>query len=448
MKNFLPTLLPALSLLALGGCAGTAAISSTENDGVYYSSQDRTTQNARPVASRSSAAETTTGDELTNPDYAGEGSASASSGGTEYYDEGYTYSSRIRRFHQPYYRGFGYGYNDFIYADPFWYGGPGYYSAWGPSYYGGYDPFWGPSFYGGSYVNINIGFGWGRPWGWNRWGGGYGRGFYDGYYSGLYGGGYGGYGYGGYGSYYGAGGYGVVGGGGTVRNVRYGPRSGRSAEATSTGRANTATSTPGGRGRVNQGGVVAPGGTTAPTGGVVGSTPAPTTRGNIRSAEAVPGATEKPAVRGSRDMQVADQAPGAGSPTQKAPNTRYQPQQDAAATGDATAPGRAGGEGRRWRVAPDAATGSQSAPASSDYSQPRRSRSIFTPSTPQSGGGQTADQPVRRQRTFEAPAQRSYEQPSRSFEQPSRSYSPPANMGGGGGRSSGGGGGGGRGRVN
>ncbi|QNH62130.1 hypothetical protein [Hymenobacter sediminicola] len=448
MKNFLPTLLPALSLLALGGCAGTAAISSTENDGVYYSSQDRTTQNTRAAVTSTTPSGTVAGDELTNPDYAGESTASSSSGGTEYYDEDYAYSSRIRRFHQPYYRGFGYGYNDFIYADPFWYGGPGYYSAWGPSYYGGYDPFWGPSYYGGSYVSINIGFGnpyWGRPWGWNRWGGGYGRGFYDGYYSGLYGGGYGGY--------YGNGGY--YGGGvgtGTVRNVRYGPRSGRSAEATTAGgRPNT--TTPGGRGRVNQGGIVAPGGTTAPVGGVVGTSPTPTTRGNIRSAEAMPDATAKPAVRNGRTMQVAEQAPDVATPNQKAPNTRYQPQQEATTTGDAAAPGRVGGEGRRWRVAQDASTGSdQAAPASSEYSQPRRTRSIFSPGAAQNGSGQTADQPMRRQqRTSDAPAQRTFEAPQRTYEQPSRasepsrSYSPPASNGGG---NRGGGGGGGRGRVN
>ena len=43
MKNLLTACLPALALLALGGCAGTSALTSSEDDGVYYSSKDRTT---------------------------------------------------------------------------------------------------------------------------------------------------------------------------------------------------------------------------------------------------------------------------------------------------------------------------------------------------------------------------------------------------------------------
>nr|GFC75354.1 hypothetical protein [Tanacetum cinerariifolium] len=43
MKTLFNSALPALALLALGGCATTGAVSSTETDDVYYSSKDRTT---------------------------------------------------------------------------------------------------------------------------------------------------------------------------------------------------------------------------------------------------------------------------------------------------------------------------------------------------------------------------------------------------------------------
>lgn len=453
MKNYFPTLLPALALLTLGSCAGTAALSSTENDGVYYSSKDRTTQNARAVASTTQPAETASGDDITNPEYNGQRNGSSSAGSTEYYDDDYAYSSRIRRFHQPYYRGFGYGYNDFIYADPFWYGGPAFYSPWGPNF-GFHDPFWGPSFYGGSFVNINIGFGnpywgWGRPW---RNGFGYGGGFYDGFYGNPYSGFYGGgFGYGGV-NY-----YGVGGGVGTVRNVRYGPRTSRSAEATTAGRATTTGNiNTGGRGRANQGGIVAPGGTN----------PTSLGRSNARAVDTAPASdVAAPTTRGGRGrIQDVGQAPAPTAdqimPDRQAAGTRYRSAQDAASEMSAPAPARVN-EGRRWRVAQDVGSSEQSAPAP-DYSQPRRSRSIFNADQNQSGSGESADQPVRRQerrsyeapqrsyeapqRTYEAP-QRSYEQPSRSFE-PSRSYSPPSGGDGSGGGSRGGGGGGGRGRGN
>ena len=451
MKNFLSTLLPALSLLALGGCASTSGLSSTEGDGVYYSSADRTTQNARAVAAPPPTAATTNDDELTNPDYSAQGnSVGSSAGSTEYYDDDYAYSSRIRRFHQPAYRGYGYGYNDFIYADPFWYGGPGYYSAWGPGY-GGYDPFWGGGYGYGSFVNVNIGFGnpwggWGRPWGWNRWGGGgYGRGFYDGYNSGLYGGGFGGYGggygggFGGYGNYYGNGnGGGSY--GGTARNVRYGPRRSNSAEASAAGRTSTATGTrTDGRGRGNEGGIVAPTG---------GTTSAGRNTGVRETDVAAPGASTPTRVGRGRIAQPEVADPTAQpelNPDQRANTTRYRSRLDAATETPATSPARTG-EGRRWRVAQDAGTGNQPATAPSEYSQPRRSRSVYN--TEQSGG-QSSEQPARRQerqRTYEAPQrtseapQRSYEAPSRSSE-PSRSYSPPSGGSNDGGSRGGGGGG-------
>lgn len=467
MKNTFPTLLPALALLTLGSCAGTAALSSTESDGIYYSSKDRTSQNVRTVASAATPADEpqSAGDEISNPDYSGGSSRSSSaSGDTEYYDSGSSYSARIRRFHQPYYSGFGYGYNDFIYTDPFWYGGPAYmsYSPWGPSYYGGgfYDPFWGPT-WGGSYVSINIGFGspWYRPWRYGHgYGYGYNRGYYDGFYNGYYGGGYGGYGYGGYGGYYG----GTLGG---SRNVRYAPRGGRSLEATTQGRGSnsgTGTAGNGGRGRVNEGGLVAPGGGGTTNGVVGGSTVAPARGGRVAENSSSldgTGGVRSGQVRQLSDVEVKERE---AKVREAAAGNQSQTGQM-----DASSPGRVGSNapetqpqqraGRGWRVL-DNSTGTQTT-TSPDYSQPRRARArdIFNSGsgTNQSGAaGQSSEQPVRRQRTYEAPQrtyeapQRTYEAPQRTYEAPQRSYdSPSRGSSGGGGNSGGGGGRGGRGRV-
>ncbi len=123
------------------------------------------------------------------------------------YDDDYNYSTRFRRFNDPFYN-------------------VGYWSNfWGPW---GYDPFWGPSWGGGCY-GPGWGGGWGRPgftvsigyggpywssyWGYNNWYGyngfssywgnpyyggwgggywnGYQNGYWNGYYAGLYGSGYG-----------------------------------------------------------------------------------------------------------------------------------------------------------------------------------------------------------------------------------------------------------------
>jgi hypothetical protein len=69
----------------------------------------------------------------------------------DYYD--YAYSSRIRRFHNCYYSGFGYYHN--YYTDLYWYNYDPFY--YGVSIYYGY-PFWYPNYY--SYY---------RPWGWYGW---------------------------------------------------------------------------------------------------------------------------------------------------------------------------------------------------------------------------------------------------------------------------------------
>ncbi|TGE15664.1 hypothetical protein [Hymenobacter elongatus] len=440
MKSLLNTVLPAMALLALGGCASTSALTTTESDGVYYSSKDRTTYNAPASATASvqrQEPQPAAADDETNPDYTTSSSSksSAQSGGSEYYDDDYGYSARIRRFHQPVYRGFGYGYNDFIYADPFWYGGSPYayygggyspYNNWGPGFY---DPFYGP-YYGGSALVINIGFG--RPY-YNPWrygyggfgygyGGGYGgyrSGYYDGYHNGLSNG---------YGS-------GYYGGGGTRRNVQYGPRGSRSLEATTKG--GTAGS---GRSRTREGG-----------------TPAPT--GDIRAIDATNGAT--PAWNGRSRPQATSAT--SGSATDVRTGRSEQVLRRDAATPDGRvrqAEGREAGEqprtpetgGRRWRVVENAGdAGSQPATAPT-YSEPRRGRvreaSSGERTSEQNTSEQAVEQPIRRQRsapaqrverreapqrTYEAP-QRSYEAPSRSSSEPSRSSSPAS----GGGRSGGG----------
>jgi hypothetical protein len=289
MKKTLTAFLPALTLLTLGSCATTSQLASTEDDGVYYSSKDRTTQTATastapygqsgsqgaPADNGSSAT-----DEATNPEYRS-GSSSSNSGtsaGSEYYDDDYGYAARIRRFNQPVYRGFGYGYYDAFYTDPFWYGGSPYaysYSpyGWGPGYYGSYyDPFYSPYAYGGTYISINIGFG--RPF-YNPWRYGYGG----------YGYGYGSYGYGGYGRY---GGYydgyrsgyynGLNSGYGSSTRTHYGPRrdGAHDAMSASTGQGNAGR----GRGRMDTGGVSNPTGGGTNQGGF-------TNAGNGGSAPAV-----------------------------------------------------------------------------------------------------------------------------------------------------------------
>lgn len=449
MKKSLAYLMPALALLTLGGCASTGALSTTENDGVYYSSQDRTTQNASASVAATAPAEQAQADgDISNPDYAADGQRSSGvTESTEYYDDDYAYSSRIRRFHQPYYRGFGYGYNDFMYADPFWYGGSSYYGN------GFYDPFYGPSYgyggYGGSFVNINIGFG--SPWGWgyNPWR--YGRGFgYGGYDTFGYGGyGYGGYGYGGYGnygiynnynyynnnnSYYGN-------SAGSSRTVRYGSRTSRSGEAGTAGRASSGTgNVTGSRSRAT-GGVAEPTGGRAATDGLLGNgVSQPSGRGRTRATDAgvvggVPAgvsASPQPQIGRVRDIngtanqnsdQLINQINNGGTTSQPAVYERS-----------------------RRRMAETTGAGTETGTSQPQYSQPRRSR--FSELNTNIGGNnqsqsQATDQPARRQRTFESPQrtyeapQRTYEAPARSYEAPSRSYeapsrsSAPSNSGGG-----------------
>lgn len=325
MKKLLTATLPALALLALGGCTASRSVATTEDDGVYYSSHDRTTAVARtgtaPAQQREAAptpSENSNGDAV-NPDYQGSANTQRQAPNSpEYYDEGYSSSSYYdnSRFRQPYagptvglsyynppvvfapsYGGGagGYGYGGGFspyggaFCDPFYsplYASPLYGSYYSP--YAAYDPFgYGYGGYGGSSFSISFGFG--RPWGGYSYG--YGRPYYGGYtYDPFFYGG--GYGYGG-GSYYGNS-YGYYGGGYSNRQiirpngssvgvgnnpVLVGPRRGRGGDVLA-GRGTTplptggtmpgATAPGGGR----RGNIVA--GPTAPIGGVVAPTsPAP-----------------------------------------------------------------------------------------------------------------------------------------------------------------------------
>lgn len=453
MKNFIHPVLPALALLTLGSCAGTSALTTTESDGVYYSSKDRTTATAVASAAPAMPAETapTAAGDVENPDYSENATASAGRGGNpEYYDDGYTYSSRIRRFHQPY-RGMGLGYYDFVYTDPFWYGGPAY-SPWGWGGAGFYDPFFYDPFWGPSMVNINIGFGrpwgWRRPWGWGAspfdhgfgwagrpwgwggagwggpgWGGGWGGGFYNGFYNGYY--------------------RGLNAGGGDiiVQPRVTGSRSSRSANAIEgfnggSGRTSTATGSRSRSGGATEtGGFVAPGDPTntagraaaSPSGGrgrssaaySEGSQPGATSPADSRVAETVP--ANQPT--GGRRWRVLNETSGNEAGTAPASGAGYEPARSRRSSwGDANGTRR------------------QAAETSGDVAEPRRERSYERPTRSYSEPSRSYSEPSR-----------SYSQPSRSYSEPSRSYSPPSGGGYNGGGASGtrsGGGGGGRGRGN
>jgi hypothetical protein len=461
MKSILNTVLPAMALLTLGGCASTSALTTTESDGVYYSSKDRTTYNAPAPATASTqndAPESTASDAETNPDYSSSGSSQSStqSGGSEYYDDDYSYAARIRRFHQPVYRSFGYGYNDFIYSDPFWYGGSSYsyygggYSpyGWGSGYYGSYyDPFYGP-YYGSSAVIINIGFG--RPY-YNPWRYGYGYG-YGGY---GYGGGYGrGY----YDSYRSGGGYGGNYGGGMQRNVTYGPRNTRSLEATTNNRSSADVSTgTTRRSRVSEGGVTNPVGGVPNMGGATGTNSS--TGGRVRreaSDNTIGGVAPDAGTGRVREGRVHEST---GAETIQRRNAGYPDNQVGSSGQTATEqPRTIENGGRRWRVVDNGSNTGGQPTATPTYSEPRRSRVREVYSGEQNNGSQSAEQPTRRQRTYEAPAsqpqqqQRTYEAPQRTYEAPQRTYEAPSRSSSsepsrssssdGGGRSSGG-----RGRV-
>lgn len=438
MKRLFPSVFPAVALLTLGGCAGTSALTqTTESDGVYYSSQDRVTAPAVETASTAGPEGTSTTEDsgdVANPDYAGTSSSQAA-GSTEYYDDDY-YAARLRRFHQPSYRGLGLGYYDFAYTDPFWYGGPAY-SAWGPGAY--YDPFYSPYWGLGSYVNINIGFG--RPW-YRPWRGGYyGYGYspfdygyaynpygYGGYYGGLggyYGGGYGGYYGGGYGGRY------------TIARPQPSVVTGTRSRLTGTSGSypeNTPRTVTGSRSRgVVEGGLVAPSGTA-----ISNATAAPSpTGGRGRFRDVAPNGAQ-PGATTPTEGRVAEATPASQ------PVRRWRVLSETG-TGGAT---EAGTEPTRGRRTWDNTSGSRSAAAESGTTaQPRRERVYQQPTRSESSEPtRSYSQPSR---TYSEPSRSSYSEPSRSYSAPSRSFD--GGGGGsnsGGGRSSSGGGGGGRGRGN
>lgn len=496
MKNLLTACLPAVALLALGGCAGTSALTSTEDDGVYYSSKDRTTavMNTAPIAQS-----TGTPDEAANPDYNGNTSgttARQNSGSDQYYDNTYTYMRGVPSYSSATYYAPGVSY--YTPYSPYTSLSMGYGYGWGggacgysPYAYGGYDPFyssfyspWGYSPYGyGSGLSISFGFGrsWGyggygygyNPWGYSPYGYGYGGGFYDPYYynSRFYGGYYGSRGY--YGNNYYGGSYnnnGSYGNSDRGTGRTYGHRTDRASE----GRRDA------GAGGVNPGSTgptgVAGGGRVrsemvAPSGNVPQSMPnglAETSRGRSNGMTSKPDAVVDQSA-GSynnrprqldaatqsqyRDMNPATATPGS------------QPMQDQAAT--------RGDNRGRWRTAdaqPQSMPG-QMQPAASQPQEGRRRggffQNVFGEPINSGNQGQATDasQPRQRgydqsrqqtysqpQRTYDQP-QRTYEQPQRTYEQPQRSYSQPSysapSYGGGGGNGGGGGGGGGgRGRSN
>jgi hypothetical protein len=473
MKNLLTATLPGLALLALGGCATSGALTtSTETDGVYYSSSDHTTAVAAPVYSGNGSsgniparalddtvpvAAATTDD--ANPDYQG-GTTQGYATGTDYYSNSYndglsTYTPNGSGFNQPY-AGPGvssYNYNPgwsvapSFYGSPFGYGagmalGYGYspYSMGGFGYpYGGgfYDPFYSPYYspYGFGYGSgLSIGFGYGF--------GGFG-GF--GYPYGGFGGYPYGYGYGGgYGRGYYAGGYDgysrpiiYTRGGGTstpgAGAVIYGSRSNRG------GAVMNARNVAGNPNTVNVGG-----GRPSP-GSYTGNAVALPAGNN-----ALPGGNAPmpmaPTGRGGRAVSFGGDA--TGQPTYSQPAS--QP------TGN-TQPAGAPSGGRRGFFSgffgnPAGGAAGQPAAAGQPTSQPMNNGGYGA--RQRSGSyGQAQSQGQMQQRSYSQPTysqpQRTYSQPQQQMQQPSRSFGGGNFGGGGGGGGSfggGGGGGGGRGR--
>jgi len=473
MKTLINTALPALALLALGGCATTGAISSTEPDDVYFSSKDKVTY-AAPAASTSyqssgyqpngygsasTQAQALAG-ENANPDY--QGSTVQQGTSTDYYDDNYTSYNSVQPsgFGQPY-TGPGvstYNYTPSwsvaptAYASPwgygtglsigYGYGGFGGYSPFGygyPAYAGFYDPFYSP-FYSpwgyGSGLSIGFGYGFGGY-------GGFGYPYYGGFgspyrYGYAYGGGYGGY----YGGDYGY-------GRGGARNYVYKQgimngnySNGYDPGAVKVGRRESRYSN-----AVGSAGVAAPGG--------MGGAPGAGQMSNRRpAAGANSGFDRMPAPGGN-----------VPAPTPNGMTSNGQPAVDQSRrfdrnTMNANSPGAAGAYNQP-RMA-DATRMNEA--ANQAAAQPQRRggffREVFANPNPNGGQPQSQNgyaQPQQRnfdqQRAFSQPQQqqRSFQQPrmeQRSFEQPQRSFSPAPSFGGGGGGGGGsfGGGGGGGGR--
>lgn len=462
MKNLLTVPLPALALLALGGCATSGALTtSTENDGVYYSSSDRTTAVATPsrvysgsgnIPARSlddTVPAATTDD--ANPDYQG-GTTRGYSSGTDYYSNSYN-------------DGLSY-YNPSGFNQP--YTGPGVSSY-------NYNPTWSvaPSFYGspwgyGAGLAVGYGYspyamgGYGYPYGGLGYGYPYGAGFYDPFFSPYYSPwGYGsglsigfGYGFGGFGYPYGGFGgypYGYGYGRGYGYYDAYGPRYARPIVYTHGG----GVSTPGEGaviygGRSNRGGAVMNArnvngnpnmvnlGGGRPSGGSYTGNAVAIPGGNAPAGSAAP-VPVAPTGRGGRAVSFGE---ATGQPTYSAPasqstNTTQPMSQPAGGT-----PGRRGFfSGFFGNGATPAGQPTNNQPMNNPgYGGRQRSVNF---------GDAQAGQPQMQQRSYNQPSyqpQRTYSPPQPQM-QPSRSFGG-GNFGGGGGGGSfgGGGGGGGRGR--
>jgi len=472
MKNLLTATLPGLALLALGGCATSGALTtSTETDGVYYSSSDHTTAVAAPVYSGSGSSgniparalddtvpATATTDDA-NPDYQG-GTSQGYATGTDYYSNSYndglsTYTPNGSGFNQPY-AGPGvssYNYSPgwavapSFYGSPFGYGaglalGYGYspYSMGGFGYpYGGgfYDPFYSPFYspYGlgyGSGLSIGFGYGFGGFGGFGYPYGGfggypYGYGYGRGYYGGGYGGGY----YAGEPRYRNSAPRSVR--GGTVLNG-YAPAAGNGGN---NGNVNV------GNGR-RSGAVYANGGLAAP--GNPSTAPAYTAgaAGNNNAGNATVMPTRRDGGGGGNVV---------GSPSYSTPGGRasngYAMPTTPAGTAGATSPQATGRRGGFFNGFfsnpnggnPNGANVNSAASPNGGYSQPQRRSYSQQPGGMQNQPNSGYTQP---QRSYQQPQQQMPER--RSFEPaPQRSYSQPS-FGGGGGGSFGGGGGGGGGR--
>ena len=477
MNKLLTASLPALALLALGGCTASRSVATTEDDGVYYSSQDRTTAVAAPrvLASQSVTTDNSTGSEATNPDYqAGTDTRRQAPNNPEYYDDGYANSSSSynnnSRFRTPYAGpnvGLAYYSPPVVFAPAYGYGGnygfssyagicDPFYSPWcaSPLYgYSPYDAFYSPFGYGygGSLISISFGsggyrgysYGYGRPY--------YGGGGYGGYYDPYYGGGsYGGssYGYGGYnsyGNYYGN--RQVIRPGGTSVGVGspvlVGPRRGRGGDVLA-GRGNVianpsttpANAPSGGRRHFDGGGTNSP--MTVPASGVVAApatSSAGAVNGNVNGNNAAYGGGRRP---GSNAGYQAPNSPTAITTDQATSNGggRRGGFDNVAPTG--AEPNTSGNQRGQWRTidqgnatrntagtAPDAGRGyEQPQPQGQPEARPSERqgrRGGFFGTAPDNSGQSQAG--TNNNRGYEQPAQQP--QPQRTYEQPRRTYEQP-----------------------
>ena len=500
MRNLLTACLPALALFALGGCAGTSALTSSEDDGVYYSSQDRTTVIARSAPTQAPASPI---DEAANPDYNGNQTSSSArqgNGSDQYYDNTYTYMRGAPSYSPPlsYYTpyspytslGYGGGYGGGGYG----YGGGGY--GYGGGGYGGFgDPFYSsfnsPFGYGyGSGIGISFGFG--RPFGYGGFGGygynspfgygygspfgyGYGGGFYDPFYYGssFYGGYYGRGGY--YGNSYYGNSYRYGNGNGNYNNGSYsnGSNSGDGGNGRTSGhrddRASDGRYSSGGAGVVNPstntsgpiGGRVRTNEQVAPTG--TGMQPMPAANGEKTGRIRTETANGAPSVMPARTDGSFNQPQNIDRSEQ--PRYRQMDQLSNANGSQQLDPsrGKVTRDENRGGLRNDdlAPQGGQIQPQTAAPQDMQRRRGGFFQNvfSQPANNGQAADQsrrrsyeqPQQQQRAYEQPRQqRTYEQPQqqqRTYEQPQqRSYSQPSYGGGDGNSGGGGGGGGGRGR--